>query len=161
MWQLDYKESWALKNWWFWTVVLEKTLKSPLDSKEIQPVHPEGSQSWIIIGRTDAELKLQSFGHLMQRTDSLEKTLMLGKIEGRRRRGWQRMRCRMEWWTQWTWVWASSGCWWWTGKLGMLQSMGLQRVGLSNCTELNCSVNRDILLEIPCFFTETVHLCIF
>ena len=55
MWELDYKESWALKNWWFWTVVLEKTLESPLDYKEIQPVHPKGNQSWIFIGRTDAE----------------------------------------------------------------------------------------------------------
>ena len=73
-------------------MVLEKTLESPLDCKEIQPVHPKGNQSWVFIGRTDAELKLQYFGHLMQRTDSLEKTLMLGKIEGRRRRGLQRMR---------------------------------------------------------------------
>ena len=55
MWELDYKESWALKNWWFWTVVLEKTLESPLDCKEIQPVHPKGDQSWVSIGRTDAE----------------------------------------------------------------------------------------------------------
>ena len=89
MWELDYKESWALKNWWFWTVVLEKTLESPLDCKEIQPVHPEGNQSWIFIGRTDAEVETQYFGHLMWRTDSLEKTLMLGKIKGRRRRGRQ------------------------------------------------------------------------
>ena len=66
--------------------------ESPLDCKEIQPVHPKGNQSWIFIGRTDAELKLQCFGHLMRRTDSLEKTLMLGKIEGGRRSGWQRMR---------------------------------------------------------------------
>ena len=88
-WELDYKESWALKNWCFWTLVLEKTLESPLDFK-IKPVHPKESQSWIFIGRTDAEV--QYFGHLMWRTDSLEKTLMLGKIEGRRRRGWQRMR---------------------------------------------------------------------
>ena len=83
MWQLDHKESWALKNWCFWTVVLEKTLLSPLDCKEIQPVHPKGQM---------LKLNLQSLGHLMQRTDSLEKTLMLGKIEGRRRKGWQRMR---------------------------------------------------------------------
>ena len=73
-------------------MVLEKTLESPLDCKEIQPVHPKGDQSWVFIGRTDAELKLKYFGHLMQRTDSFEKTLMLGKIEGRRRRGRQRMR---------------------------------------------------------------------
>ena len=55
MWELDYKESWVLKNWWFWTVVLEKTLESPLDCKEIQPVHPKGDQSWVFIGRTDVE----------------------------------------------------------------------------------------------------------
>ena len=92
MWELDCKEIWAPKNWCFWTVVLEKTLESPFNCKEIKPVHPKGNQSWTFIGRTDAELKLQSFGHLIQRTDSLEKTLMLGKIEGRRKRGWQRMR---------------------------------------------------------------------
>ena len=94
MWDLDYKESWALKNWWFWTVVLEKTLESSLDCKEIQPVHPKGNQSWIFIGSTGAEANGtgQYFGHLMLRADSFEKTLMLGKIEHRRRRGWQRMR---------------------------------------------------------------------
>ena len=82
---------WAQKNWWLWTVVLEKTLESPLDCQEIQPVHPKGDQSRVFIGRTMLKLKLQYFGHLMQ-TDSLEKTLMLGKIKGRRRRGRQRMR---------------------------------------------------------------------
>ena len=94
MWELDYNESWALKNWCFWTVVLEKTLESPLDCKEIQPVHPKGNQSWIVTGRTDAEAEtpLQSFGHLMRRTNSFEKTMMLGKVEGRRRRGRPRMR---------------------------------------------------------------------
>ena len=73
-------------------MVLEKTLESPLDCKEIQPVHPKGDESWVLIGRTDVELKLQYFGHLMRRADSFEKTLMLGKIEGRRSRGRQRMR---------------------------------------------------------------------
>ena len=92
MWGLDYKESWALKNSGIWTVVLEKTLESPLDCKEIQPVHPKGNQSWIFIGRTDAKAETPILGHLMWRTDSWEKSLMLGKIEGRRRRGWQRMR---------------------------------------------------------------------
>ena len=91
MWELDCKEVWVSKNWCFWTVMLKKTLESPLGCK-IKPVNPKGNQSWIFIGRTDANLKLQYFGHLMQRTDSLEKTLMLGKIEGRRRRGRQRMR---------------------------------------------------------------------
>ena len=89
---LDYKQSRAPKNWYFWTVVLEKTLESPLDCKEIQPVHPKGNWSWVFIGRTDLKLKLQYFGHLMWRADSFEKTLMLGKIEGRRRGGRQRMR---------------------------------------------------------------------
>ena len=93
MWELDYKESWSVKNWCFWTVVLEKTLESPLDCKEIQPVHPKRKQSWIYIGRTDVEAETpEYFGHLMWRSDSLEKTLMLGKTEGRRRRGWQRLR---------------------------------------------------------------------
>ena len=73
--------------------MLEKTLESPLDCKEIQPVHPKVNQSWISFGRTVLNLKLQHFGHLMWRTDSMENSLMLGNIEGRRRRGWQRMRC--------------------------------------------------------------------
>ena len=73
-------------------MVLEKTLENPLDCKEIQPVHPKGDQSWVFIGRTDVEAETPNFGHLMRRADSLEKTLMLGKIEGRRRRGGQRMR---------------------------------------------------------------------
>ena len=84
--------SWAPKNWGFWSVVLEKTLASPLDCKEIQPVHPNGDQSWVFIGRTDVEAETPILGYLMQRVDSLEKTLMLGRIGGRRRRGWQRMR---------------------------------------------------------------------
>ena len=73
-------------------MVLEKTLECPLDCKEIQPVHPRGDQSWVFIGRTDIEAETPILGHLMQRADSFEKTLMLGKIEGRRIRGWQRMR---------------------------------------------------------------------
>ena len=87
MWELHYKESWAPKNWCFWTVVLEKTLESPLDCKENESVHPKGDQSWVFIGRKlMLKLKLQYFGHLMRRVDSFEKTLRLGKIEGRRRR---------------------------------------------------------------------------
>ena len=97
MWEVDYKESWPPKNWCFWTAVMEKTLKSPLDCKEIRPINPKGNQSWIFIWRTDTEAETPVLCHLMQRTDSLEKPLMLRKIEGRRRRGmtegeWQRMR---------------------------------------------------------------------
>ena len=108
MWELDYKESWAPKIWCFWTVVLEKTLENPLDCKDIKLINPKGNQSWIFIGRTDAEAETPIFRHLMWRTDSLEKTLILGKIEGRRKRGWQRMRWLYGIPTRWTWVWASS-----------------------------------------------------
>ena len=92
MWELDYTGSWAPKNWCLWTVVLEKTLESPLDCKEIQPVHPKGNQSWMFIWRTDAVVEAPILWPLIQRTDSLEKTLILGKIKSRRRRGRQRMR---------------------------------------------------------------------
>ena len=92
MWQWDHKESWVPKNWCFWTVVLEKTLESPLDCKEIQPVHSEGDQPWDFLEGLTLKLKLQYFGHLIRRADSFEKTLMLGGIGGRRRRGRQRMR---------------------------------------------------------------------
>ena len=90
MWELDYKESWALKTWCFCTVVLGKTLESPLNCKEIKLVNPKGNQPWIWNGRTAAEAPILL--HLMWRADSFEKTLMLGKIEGQRRREWQRMR---------------------------------------------------------------------
>ena len=142
--ELDPKEGWAPKNWCFW-IVLEKTLESPLDSKEIQPVHPKGNQSWIFIGRTDAEAEAPIFGHLMWRTASLEKTLMLGKTEGRRR-GLQRMRCWMASQTWWTWVWARSGSWWWTGKPGVLLSMGSQRVRPDWATELNWTDAVSVLI---------------
>ena len=92
MWELDYKESWAPKNWCFWTVVLEKTLESPLDCKEIQPVHPKGDQSWVFIGRTDAEVETAVLWPPDSKSWLIGKILMLGKIEDRRRRGQQRIR---------------------------------------------------------------------
>ena len=97
-----------LKNWCFQSVLLEKTLKSPLGCKEIKPINPKGNQSWIFIGRTDLNLKLQYFGHLIWRADSLKKTLMLGKIEGKRKRGNRWMASL----TQCTWIWANSRRWW-------------------------------------------------
>ena len=139
LWELDHKESWALKNWCFWTVMLEKTLESPLDCKDIKPVNLKGNQSWIFIQGLMLKLKLQYFGHLMQRTDSLEKTPMQGKNEGRRRRGWQRVRWLDDTTDLMDMTFPSSRSWWWSGKSGMLQSMGLQRVGHDWETELNCT----------------------
>ena len=92
MWELDCEEGWAPKNWCFWTVVLEKTLESPLDCKEVKPVHPKEINPEYSLEGLMLKLKLQYFGHLMQRNDSFEKTLMVVKIEGGRGRGWQRMR---------------------------------------------------------------------
>ena len=108
-WELDLKEGWAPKSWCFWIVVLEKTLESPLNSKGIKPVNPKKINPEYSLEGLMLKLKPQYFGHLMQRADSLEKTLMLGKIEGRRRsggRGWDGWMASP---TQWTWVWANSG----------------------------------------------------
>ena len=138
MWESDYKERWVLKNWCFWTVVLEKILESPLDCKEIQPVHPKGNKSWILEGLM-LKLKLQYFDHLIRTADSLEKTLMLGKIEAggeRDNRGWDGWMASP---TQWTWVWVDSRIWWWSGRPSVLQSMGSQRVAHNWVTELTWS----------------------
>ena len=137
LWELDHKESWVPKNCCFWTVGLEKTLESPLDCKQIQPVHPKGNQSWIFIGRADAEAETPILWPPDVKNWLTEKTVMLGKIEGKRRRGWQRMSGWMASLTQWTWVWANSGSWWWTGKPGVLQSMGYKVSDTTERTELN------------------------
>ena len=91
MWELNHREGWTLKNWWS-QIVLEKTLESSLDCKEIKTANPNGNQHWIFTGRLMLKLICQHFGHPMQTANSLEKTLMLGKIEGERRKWWQRMR---------------------------------------------------------------------
>ena len=136
MWALDCEESWVLKNWCFWTVVLEKTLESPLVCKEIQPVHSAGDQPWYFSGRNDAKA---------------EKTLAISCEELTH---WKRLWCWEGWgaggegddrgwdgWmaslTRWTWVWENYGSWGWTGRPGVLRFMGLQRVGHDWMTELN------------------------
>ena len=137
MWEFDYEEGWAPKNWCFWTVVLEKTLESPLDCKEVQPsilkeISPRCSLEGLML-----KLKLQYFGHLMWRVDSLEKTWCwqgLGTGGEGDYRGWDGWMASP---TQWTWVWVNSGSWWWTGRPGVLQFMGLQRVRHDWGTELN------------------------
>ena len=125
MWKLDHKESSTRKNWCFWTVVLEKTLESPLDCKEIhQPIWKEISPEYALEGLM-LKLKLPYFGHLMRRTDSFEKTLNNWRQE---EKGMTEHEIWMASLTQWTWVWISSRSWWWTGKPDALQSMGSQRV---------------------------------
>ena len=140
MWKLDYKESWLPKNWCFWTVVLEKTLESPLDCKEIQPVHPKGNKSWIFIGRTDAEAE----------TSILLATWCKELTHWKRPWCWERLKAGGEgddrgWdgWmaspTQWTWAWVNSGSWWWTGKAwpAAVHGVAKSRTWLSKWTVLN------------------------
>ena len=137
MWELDHKESRVLKNWCFWTGVLQKSLKSPLDCKEIKPVHPKGNQSWIFIWRTDTEAETP----ILWPPDA-ENWLIRKDPDG-----WERLKARGvgddrgwdDWMalpTQWTWVWASCRSWWWIGKPGMLQSLGSQRVRHNCMTQL-------------------------
>ena len=137
MWELDYKESWAQKNWCFWGVVLEKTLESPLDCKEIQPVHPKGDQSWVFIGRTDVEAETpivwrpDAQGWLIWKDPDAAKDW--GQVV-KGTRGWDGWMASP---TQWTWVWVDSINWWWTGRPGVLQFMGSQRLGHNWATEVN------------------------
>ena len=145
MWELDCGEGWAPKNWCFWTVVSEKTLESPLDCKESiqsnQSILKEISPGISLEGMM-LKLKLQYFGHLMRRVYSLEKTLMLGGIGGRRRREWQRMRWLDGITDLMDMVWVNSRSWWWTGRPGVLRFMGSQRVRHDWATELNWTEGR-------------------
>ena len=133
-----YKENWALKNWCFWTVVLEKTLESPSDSKKIQLVHPKGNQPWMFIGRIDAEADTPVLWPPDVMNWLIGKDPDAGK-DWRQEEKWM-TEDEMVWMASpmwWTWVWASSGSWWWTRKPGMLHSVGLQRVGYDWVIELN------------------------
>ena len=137
---LEYKESWAPKNWCFWTVVLEKTLDSPLHCKEIIPVNPKGNQSWIFTGKTDAEAEMPILWPPDVRNWLIRKDPDAGRDwrqEEKGMTGWDVWMASLTWWT---WVWASSRSWWWTGKPGVLQSMGSQRVRHDWATELNLHV---------------------
>ena len=144
MWELDYKESWALKNWCFWTVVLERRLKSPLDCKKIQPVHLKGNQSWIFIGRANAEAETPIFWPPdVKKLTHLKRPWCWERLKvggGGDDSGWDIWMASL---TQWTWVWVNSGSWWWTGWPGVLQSVGLKsQTRLSSWTEL--------IVVLPC-----------
>ena len=129
MWELDCEESWMPKNWFFWTVVLEKTLESPMDCKEIQLVHPKGNHCWSWNSNTLATW-CKELTHL-KRLWCWERLKVGGEGDDR---GWGSWMASP---TQWTWVWVNSGSWWWTGRPGGLQSMRSQRVGHNWVTELN------------------------
>ena len=143
IWELNYKESWAPKNWCFWTVVLEKTLESPLDSKETQPVHSKGDQSWVFIGRTDVEAETPILwpphvkSWLIGKDWCWEGLGAGGEGEDKGWDGWMASLAR------WLWFWVNSGSWWWTGRPGVLLFIGSQRVGHDWVTELKLYLQHD------------------
>ena len=167
MWELNFKESWVLKNWCFWTVVLERIFESPLDCKEIQPVHPKGNQSWIFIGRTDAEAETP----VLWSPDAKNQLTGKDPDAGKDWRWEEKGTTEDEMFglaspTGWMWVREGSRNWWWTEKPGMLQSMGLQRVRHDWKTELNWNSFQETKWEIEekCEFlviwlTEYIWLC--
>ena len=136
MWELDCEESWALKNWCFWTAVLEKTLESPLDCKEIQPVHSKGDQLWDFFGRNDGKAETPVLWPTHAKSWLIGKDSDAGRDWGQEEKG-----TTEDGWTAsltwWTWVWVNSRSWWWTGRPGFLWCMGSQRVGHDWVTKLN------------------------
>ena len=137
MWELDCEEGWAPKNWCFWTVVLEKTLESLLNCKEIQPVHPKGHQSWVFIGRTDGSWNSSTLATSCEELTHCKRLWCwegLGAGGEGDDRGWDGWMASL---TRWTWVWVNSRSWCWTGRPGVLRFMGSQRVGHDWVTELN------------------------
>ena len=129
MWELDYKESWALKYWCIWTMVLENTLESPWNFREIQPVHPKRNQSWILIVKNSWSWNSSTVATWYKELTHLQKPWCWERLkvggEGDDT-GWDGWMASP---TQWTWIWINSGNWWWKGRSGMLQSMASQRVG--------------------------------
>ena len=135
------------KNWCFWTVVLEKTLESPLDCKEIQPVHSEGDQSWVFFGRNDAKAETSTLDTSCEELTHWKRLWCwegLGAKGEGDDRGWDGWMVSL---TLWTWVWVNSGNWWWTGRPGVLQFMGSQRVGHDWATELNWTEYNQSIIQ--------------
>ena len=147
MWELDYEESWVQKNWCFWTVVLEKTLESPLDCKEIQPVHPKGDKSWVLIGRTDIEAETPILWPPDVKNGLIGKDPDAGKDWGQEEKGitgWDGWMASPIWWT---WVWVDSGSWWWTGSPACFSLWGRKESDTTerlNWTELNWFSNKKL-----------------
>ena len=136
MWELDCEESWVLKNWWFWTVVLEKTFESPLDCKEIQPVHSEGDQPWVLFGRNDAKAETPVLWPPHVKSWLTGKDSDAWRDCGQEEKGTTEDEMADGITDSMDWVWVNSGSWWWTGWPGVLQFMGSQRVGHDWATEL-------------------------
>ena len=135
--ELDYKESWVQKNWCFWTVVLEKTLESPLDCKEIQPVHSEGDQAWDFFGKNDAKAGTPVLWPPHAKSWLIGKDSDAGRDWGQEEKGTtEDEMAGLASLTRWTWVWVNSGSWWWTGRPDRLRFMGSQRVGHDWATDL-------------------------
>ena len=139
MWELEYNKNWALKNWCFWTVVLEKTLESPLDCKEIQPVHPKGDQSWIFIQGLMLKLYSNTLATWCEELTHWKRPWCWERLKSKGEgddRGWDGWMASPTWWTR---VWVSSRSCWWTGRPGVLKSMGVAKsqTRLSDWTELN------------------------
>ena len=150
MWELDYKERWAPKNWCFCTVVLEKALESPLDCKEIQPVSSKGNQSWIFIGRNDTEAETPIIWPPDVKNWLIWKDPDTGKDWRQEVKGTTEE--EMVGWHHWTWVWVNFGSWWWTGRPGVLQSMGSQRVSHDWVSELIWVINLSkLFLRVETF----------
>ena len=157
MWELDCEESWAPKNWCFWTVVLEKILESHLDSKEIQPVHPKGDQSWVFTGRTDVEAETpilwppdaKNWKDPLKRPWCWERLKVGGERDDRGWDGW------MASLIQWTWVWVNPESWWWVGRPWCCSPWGCKELSMTerlNWTKMNYS-----LLRTLSFFSELIE----
>ena len=159
MWELDCEESWIPKNWCFWTVVLGKTLESCLECKEIQLVHPKGDQSWVFIGRTNAETETPILWSPHAKSWLTGKDPDAGRDWGQEEKG--TTEDEMAGWhhlLDGRWVWVNSGSWWWTGRPGVLQFMGLQRLGHDWATELNWKRTWDFPLNCNMIYLEQIFL---
>ena len=159
MWKLDCEESWALKNWCFWTLVLEKTLESPLDCKEIQPVHSEGDQPWDFFGRNDAKAETPVLWTPHAKSWLIRKDADAGRDWGAGGegddRGWDGWMASL---TRWTRIWVNSGSWWWTGRPGVLRFLGLQRVRHDWATELNWwLIHVEVWQKTTKFYKAIIH----